>query len=155
MRVDFYQIGDTPAEQVIAGIAEKLLADDGRLIVVAEDEVFLARLDRLLWDLAPASFLPPPVAGGTDDARQPVLLTTSPDAPNLARNMLIADGSWRDSALSYDRAFFMFDTATLEDARAAWRSLAGREGVERHYWAREDGKWVEKGSRVAREEVHG
>ena len=95
------------------------------------------------------------LAGGTDDARQPVLLTTSPDAPNLARNMLIADGSWRDSALSYDRAFFMFDTATLEDARAAWRSLAGREGVERHYWAREDGKWVEKGSRVAREEVHG
>jgi DNA polymerase-3 subunit chi len=155
MRVDFYQIGDTPAEQVIAGIAEKLLADDGRLIVVAEDEVFLARLDRLLWDLAPASFLPHSVAGGTDDARQPVLLTTSPDAPNLARNMLIADGSWRDSALSYDRAFFMFDSATLEDARAAWRSLAGREGVERHYWAREDGKWVEKGSRVAREEVHG
>ena len=143
MRVDFYQRAGTPAGQVIAGIAEKLLDEGGRLIVVAEDEVFLARLDRMLWDLAPASFIPHSVAGGTDDARQPVLLATSPDAPNLARNMLIADGRWRDSALNYDRAFFIFDSATLEDARAAWRSLAGREGVERHYWAREDRKWVE------------
>jgi DNA polymerase-3 subunit chi len=59
--------------------------------------------------------------------------------------MLIADGIWRDSALSYDRSFFLFDQATLEDARLAWKLLAGREGVERRYWANEGGKWVKKG----------
>ena len=26
----------------------------------------------------------------------------------------------------------------------AWKLLAGREGVERRYWAREGGKWVNK-----------
>jgi DNA polymerase-3 subunit chi len=145
MRVDFYQLGGTPPEQVIARIAEKLLVNDGRLIVIAEDEGFLARLDRLLWDLAPASFLPHALAGGPDDLRQPILLTTSADAPNLARNMLIADGKWREAALSYDRSFFLFDEETLKDARAAWKSLAAREGVERRYFAREAGKWVEKG----------
>ena len=145
MQVDFYQLGGTPAEQVIGGIAEKILSGQGRLIVIADDELFLARLDRMLWDQGPASFLPHGVAGGADDARQPILLTTSPDAPNLARNALIADGQWRDSVLSYDRAFFLFDSATLQAAREAWRSLAGREGVERRYWAREDGKWVKKG----------
>ena len=32
---------------------------------------------------APTSFLPHGLAGGADDARQPILLSTSPDAPNL------------------------------------------------------------------------
>src|SRR5687768_14697719 len=144
MQVDFYQLGRTPFEQVIASLAEKLLAQDARLLIVAEDETLLARLDRMLWDQGPASFLPHAVAGGADDARQPILLSTSPDAPNLARNMLIADGQWREAALNYDRAFFLFDNAALEGARLAWKLLAGREGVERNFWAREDGRWVRK-----------
>jgi DNA polymerase-3 subunit chi len=114
------------------------------LLIVAEDEKQLARLDRMLWDHGATSFLPHAVAGGAADASQPILLSTSPDAPNLARNMLIADGVWRDAALSYDRSFFLFDNATLEDARLAWKLLAGREGVERRYWAQESGKWVKK-----------
>src|SRR3954452_16748997 len=103
MQVDFYQLGGTPAEQVIASIAEKVLAGDGRLLIVGEDEGFLARLDRMLWDTGPTSFLPHALAGGPEDARQPVLLSASADAPNRARNMLIADGQWRDSGLTYDR----------------------------------------------------
>ena len=73
-----------------------------------------------------------------------ILLSAQVDAPNLARNLLIADGEWRDAALGFDRAFYLFDGNTLEAARLAWKLLAGREGVERHYWANEDGKWVEK-----------
>ena len=144
MQVDFYQLGGTPAEQVIANLAEKVLASDGRLLVVGADEAFLTRLDRMLWDQGPTGFLPHALAGGTDDARQPILLSTSPDAPNLARNMLIADGEWRDAALTYDRSFYLFDAATLDGARLAWKLLAGREGVDRRYWAQENGKWVNK-----------
>ena len=145
MQVDFYQLGGTPAEHVIASITEKVLESDGRLLVVAEDEGFLARLDRILWDQGPASFLPHGLAGGADDTRQPILLSTSPDAPNQARNMLIADGTWNEAALTYDRSFYLFDTSTLDGARLAWKLLAGREGIERRYWAQEGGKWVKKG----------
>ncbi len=144
MQVDFYQLAGTAPEGVIAGIAEKILAGDGRLLVVAEDEAALARLDRVLWDQGTSGFLPHGLAGGADDARQPVLLSTNPDAPNQARNMLIADGTWREAALTYDRSFYLFDESTLEGARLAWKLLAGREGVERRYWAREGGKWVKK-----------
>jgi DNA polymerase-3 subunit chi len=77
VQVDFYQLAGTPPEQVIASIAEKVLAGDGRLLIVAEQEPFLARLDRLLWDSGPTSFLPHGVAGGADDARQPILLSTT------------------------------------------------------------------------------
>lgn len=144
MKVDFYQLAGAPAEQVIASIAEKILGQSGRLLVVGADEPSLARLDRMLWDQGPTSFLPHGIAGGPDDARQPILLSTSPDAPNLPRNMLIADGVWRDAALSYDRSFHLFDSATLEEARLAWKLLAGREGVERRYWAQVDGRWKQQ-----------
>jgi DNA polymerase-3 subunit chi len=144
VQVDFYQLAGTPAEQVIASLAEKVLEADGNLLVIADDEAFLARLDRILWDQAGTGFLPHGLAGGTDDARQPILLSTSPDAPNQARNMLIADGTWREAALTYDRTFYLFDDSSLEGARLAWKLLAGREGIERRYWAREAGKWVRK-----------
>jgi DNA polymerase-3 subunit chi len=144
VQVDFYQLAETPPEQVIASIADRVLENDGWLLVVAEDGGFLARLDRILWDQGATSFLPHGLSGGADDARQPVLLSTSPDAPNQARNMLIADGIWREAALTYDRSFYLFDNNTLEGARLAWKLLAGREGIERRYWTRETGKWVKK-----------
>jgi len=144
VRVDFYQLGSASVESVIAAIAGKLLGEGQRLLVVAEDDALLARLDRQLWDQNDAGFLAHGIAGGTDDSRQPILLSTAVDAPNLARNLLIADGEWRDAALGFERAFFLFDAATLEAARLAWKLLSGRDGVERHYWANEGGKWVEK-----------
>ena len=144
MQVDFYQLAGTPAEKVVASLAEKVLETEGRLLILAEDEAQLSRLDRILWDQGASSFLPHGVAGGADDTRQPILLSTSPDAPNQARNMLIADGTWREAALTFDRSFYLFDNDTLESARLAWKLLAAREGVERRYWAREDGRWVKK-----------
>ena len=145
MRVDFYQLGASSPESVIAAIAGRLLGEGEKLLIVASDEGLLARLDRQLWDQGATSFLPHGIAGGSDDARQPILLSLAVDAPNLARNLLIADGEWRDAALGFERAFYLFDSETLEAARLAWKLLSGREGVERHYWANEDGRWVEKG----------
>jgi DNA polymerase III subunit chi len=144
MKVDFYQLGGTPVDEVIASVAGRLLAEEGRLLVVAADEGALARLDRQLWDQGPTSFLPHGVAGGSDDPRQPILLSTTPDAPNLARNLAIVDGEWREAALAFDRAFYLFDEAHLQGARLAWKLLSGRGGVERRYWAREEGRWVHK-----------
>ena len=144
MRVDFYQLGGAQPDGVIASIAGRLLDDGQRLLVIAADEASLARLDRQLWDQGAASFLPHGLAGGADDTAQPILLSTGTDAPNLARNVLIADGEWREAALAYDRAFYLFDEGTLEGARLAWKLLSGREGIERNYWALEDGRWTRK-----------
>lgn len=145
MRVDFYQLGEAQPDSVIAAIASRLVDEGQRLLVIAADDGLLARLDRQLWDQGPASFLPHALAGGPDDAAQPILLSHGTDAPNRARNILIADGEWREAALAYERAFYLFDAATLAGARHAWKSLAGHEGLERNYWALEDGKWTKKG----------
>jgi DNA polymerase III subunit chi len=144
VRVDFYQLGASPVEKVVASLGEKLLRSGERLLVVADDDARLARLDRMLWDMGETAFLPHGVAGGPADSRQPILLSKSLDSANRASNILIADGHWRDSALAFARAFYLFDTDRREDARGAWRSLAGRDEVERHYFAQEDGRWTEK-----------
>jgi DNA polymerase-3 subunit chi len=144
VRVDFYQLGSAAPDGVITRIAQRLLDEGQRLLVVADDDAALARLDRQLWDQGATSFLPHAISGGSDDAAQPVLLSTATVAPNDARNLLIADGQWREAALHFDRAFYLFDEATLEGARQAWKLLSGRDGVERNYWALDGGKWVKK-----------
>ena len=144
MRVDFYQLGGTPADGVVSSIARKLLDEGQRLIVVASEEGILARLDRQLWDQGATSFLPHALAGASDDQAQPILLTTGIDAPNLARNIVIVDGEWREAALGYDRAFYLFDEDSLEEARLAWKLLSGRDGVQRNYWSLDGGTWTKK-----------
>ena len=126
MQVDFYQLAGISAGQVIASISEKVLEGDGRLLIVAEDEAYLAKLDRMLWDQGAASFLPHGIAGGADDARQPILLSTSPDAPNQARNMwpvkaTILTGPRRSGRTLLARSFIervggrLFDEADTRD----------------------------------------
>ena len=142
MQVDFYHLTQVPLERVLPQIAEKVLATGGRLVIVAGDMAQRAKLDQLLWTYAPESFLPHGQAGGVDDGRQPVLIAEAPEAANGARNIALVDGIWRDEALGFDRAFHFFDEEAIGAARAAWKGLAERDGVERNYWKQNDaGRW--------------
>lgn len=141
MQVDFYQLSSTPIERVLPRIAERVLESGGRLLVVTGDESQAAALDRALWTYAPESFLPHARVGAGGEAIQPVLIANTCEAANGARNIALVDGMWRDEALAFDRAFHFFDDATLGAARAAWRALKGRDGVQPRYWRQEDGRW--------------
>jgi len=142
MQVDFYHLTRLPLERALPQIAEKVLATGGRLVIVAGEEGRRAQLDQLLWNYAAESFLPHGQAGGEDDARQPVLIAANPEAANGARNIALADGIWREEALGFDRAFHFFDEERIAEARAAWKGLADRDGVERNYWKQNDsGRW--------------
>lgn len=139
MIVDFYHLTATPLERVLPSICEKVLATGGRLVVVAGKEQ-LEQLDEQLWTYAKDAFLP---HGRERAESQPVLLSATPEAANGARNVALVDGVWREEALSFERAFYFFDTGSLDAARTAWRALKGREGVESRYWKQVDGKWVQ------------
>ncbi|MFM5886517.1 MAG: DNA polymerase III subunit chi [Novosphingobium sp.] len=143
-QVDFYQLSRDPAETVLALIAGKVLDSGQRLLVVAGDAALRQRIAAALWE-GKDSFLAHGEAGGAHDARQPILLSDKVAPANAARFVAFADGVWRDEALDFDRVFLLFDEATIEAARANWRSLDGRDGVERRYWRQEDGKWIKAG----------
>ena len=146
MQVDFYHLSATPIDRVLPRIAERVLADGERLLVVEADEGRRDALDRALWTYAPDSFLPHGLAGVGDEAAQPVLIAPDPAPANAARNVLLAGGRWRDEALAFDRAFLFFDDERVAEARAAWRDLSAREDVVRAFWRqKEAGGWEKVG----------
>ena len=143
MLVDFYHLAATPLERVLPKICERLLAEQERLLIVAEPGL-LDRLDSQLWSYERDSFLPHGKAEAPGAASQPILLSTKVEAGNGAGNVALADGVWRDEALGFARAFYFFDNSHLDTARGSWRSLKEREGVDRRYWKQDDrGKWLQ------------
>ncbi len=143
MLVDFYHLASSPVERVLPRICERLIEDGQRLLVVGE-EPMLRQLDEQLWTYAANSFLPHGRSDGRAADKQPVLLSAEVEALNGAANVALADGIWREEALGFSRAFYMFGNSHLGEARAAWRSLKGRGEVEPRYWKQDEaGKWVQ------------
>ncbi len=144
MKLDFWQVTDDPVEKVVALIAKRALGDGARVLVVSADAEQRTAIARALWEGGAESFL----ANGEADApgadRQPILLAAEPVAANGASHLILADGTWRE-ATGFARVFLIFPPEGAPDARAAWRAQDGREGVERAYYAQEDGRWVKKG----------
>lgn len=141
LRVDFYHLTRTPIEAVLPKLLEKILASGAKALVHGQDRALLDRLDTALWTYEPTAFLPHDKAGEAGEADQPVLLSTGIAAANDATMLVIVDGHWPgDAALGFDRTLYLFDDATLDEARRTWRSLA----CDRHYWKQtEAGGWVE------------
>jgi DNA polymerase III subunit chi len=142
VQVDFYQLTRDPAEKVLPPLAQRVLDGGGRLLVVG-DGAQLDAVSSALWAFKADSFLAHARAGDCDDSLQPILLSKEPIAANSAKFVVLADGVWRDEALGFDRAFYLFLPSHTDNARVAWRSLADKENIERRYWKQDGGKWVQ------------
>jgi DNA polymerase-3 subunit chi len=143
MQVDFYQLTRDPAEKVLPPLAQRVLDGDARLLVVSLDAAQLDLISAALWNWKTDSFLAHAKAGEGDDSIQPILLSDETEAANGAKFIALADGEWRDSALAFDRAFYLFPPSHTANARNAWRALGEKEGVERRYWKQDGGNWVQ------------
>jgi DNA polymerase-3 subunit chi len=142
MQVDFYHLTAMPLERALPQIAAKVVAGGDRLLIVDADDRRRAALDRLLWTYSADSFLPHAQIGGADDARQPVLIAGEVNAANGAKHIALVDGTWREEALDFTRAFHFFDEEAIREARTAWKGLAERGDVQRRYWKQnEAGRW--------------
>ncbi|GMN04017.1 DNA polymerase III subunit chi [Erythrobacter sp. MTPC3] len=141
MKVDFWQLSRDPAEKVCALIAERVLGSGERMLVVSADAEQREAISKSLWKSGPTSFLANEEAGTADDTRQPVLIAADLQNANGATHVIYADGHWRD-ADGFARSFLLFDDTTVEQARATWRSLDGKDGLERAFFRQEDGRWI-------------
>lgn len=141
MQVDFYQLSRDPAETVIPGIARRVLADGGRLLVVSIERDQLDRISRSLWEAGPETYFANDHADAPMPEAQPILLAGDCAPANGARHVALADGHWREEALRFDRAFYFFDDATITEARSAWRTLSKADGVTPRFWKQDGGKW--------------
>ncbi len=141
MQVDFYQLTRDPAEKVLPAIAQRILDNKGRLLIISDDAGQLDAISAALWTARVDSFLAHAKSGEGDDALQPILLSHDTDAPNGAKFVALADGNWRAVTQDFERIFYLFPPEQTDNARSAWRTLG--DGVERRYWKQDGGKWVQ------------
>src|SRR4051812_7142825 len=105
MKLDFWQLSRDPVERVVALIAERTRGADEKLLVVAADDGQRAAMSRALWEAKPEAFLANGEASAPHAERQPILLSSECAAVNGARYAVLADGTWRDEAERFERAF--------------------------------------------------
>lgn len=144
MKLDFWQYTHDPLEKVVTLIAKRALDQGERVLVVSADPEQRAAIAGALWQAGPESFLANGEAGAPGADRQPVLLSETLEPANGASHLILADGAFRE-ATGFARVFLLFPPEGAPDAREAWRAQDGLEGVERAYYAQEDGRWVKKG----------
>lgn len=146
--VMFYHLIQSAPADTLAVNAPRALQQGWRVMVRGTDPAALERLDAALWlKGGDESFLPHGLAGGPQDADQPVLL--GPGAPaNGAKVLALVDGAEATDAEieAMERVWVLFDgndEARLQAARAQWKAMTGA-GHAAQYWSEESGRWEKK-----------
>ena len=74
----FYHLTDSPLEATLPMLVSKARGAGWRVLVRGTDAALLKRLDEVLWQGPEDGFNPHGIAGGPNDADQPVLLGDVP-----------------------------------------------------------------------------
>lgn len=146
--VYFYHLRQQPLEATLPALLGKALQAGWRVAIRGRDTVRLAALDEHLWLGPEDGFLPHGLAGGPQDADQPVLLTTGTACPNGALCVMAVDGAdvSAEEVQALERVCILFDgrdEAAVQAARGQWKALTAA-GCAAQYWSEEAGRWQKK-----------
>ena len=144
----FYHLTRRPLAETLRMLLTRSLANGWRVAVRAGDTAQVQALDAALWQGPEEEFLPHGVAGGPQDADQPVLLTTDSLAPNAPQCVMSVGGAEVTAAevTALERVCILFDgddPEALARARSQWKALKDA-GASAQYWSEESGKWEKK-----------
>jgi DNA polymerase-3 subunit chi len=144
----FYHLTQRPLAETLVMLLGKSLDNGWRVAVRGTDRTGLEALDKALWLGPEDGFLPHGLAGGPQDADQPVLLTEAMDAANRPHCVMCVAGAEVTAAevATLERVCILFDgndAAALSGARAQWKALKDA-GASAQYWSEESGRWEKK-----------
>ncbi len=147
MPVLFYHITQSAVEVTARSLLTRSLGAGWRVMLRGADPARLEKLDHWLWTDPSEGFLPHAMAGGPQDAEQPVLLGTGPIA-NGAKALMLVDGAvpLPGEAAALERVWVLFDGhdgAAVNAARGLWKAVVA-ENLPAEYWSEDSGRWVKK-----------
>ena len=142
----FYHLTRQPLEVALPALLEKASGAGWRIEVRGTSLERMQWLDDKLWFGADDDFLAHGLAGGSEDAQQPILLTTNAE-PGFECIMSI-DGATLDPQEVSDsqRVCILFnglDENAMQQARSQWKTLT-EAGCAAQYWSEESGRWQKK-----------
>jgi len=146
--VFFYHLTSSTLGETLSQLLERTLQNNWRVLVRTGDENQLARLDTQLWGGNSPQFLPHGISGGTHDADQPILLTSTSDNTNGAKALMLVHGAKTtvDEVAQFERVSLVFngnEEQAVQAARADWKTLTDA-GVAAKYWSQASGRWEMK-----------
>lgn len=145
--IGFYHLTRTRLDQALPKLLGRVLGSGGRAFVLCGDAERAKALDAALWTVPDPDWLPHGMAGGQDDALQPILIGTADVAPgNGARFLFLVDGADSARLDAYDRVLDLFDgadDAAVAAARRRW-AAAKAAGHALAYWQQGAGGWEKK-----------
>ncbi|WP_149535867.1 DNA polymerase III subunit chi [Siccirubricoccus phaeus] len=122
--IGFYHLTRTPLDQALPRLLGRILAQQGRALVLCGGPERVQALDAALWLCPEPDWLPHGMAAGSHAAHQPILLTAEDaPAPNGARYLVLLDGAESAWLGEYDRVLDLFDghdEAAVAAARRRW-----------------------------------
>jgi DNA polymerase-3 subunit chi len=140
----FYHLERSALDQVLPQLLERTLANGWRALVRSPLSERMEHLDGWLWSWRDDSFLPHGLADEPLADRQPVLLTTGQDNPNMAQALFLIDDAEPGDVAGFARCFVLFDgrdDTAIGAARERWRVFKSK-GLPVAYWRQQpDGKW--------------
>lgn len=150
----FYQLMRSGAEGTLLSILPRAIAAGWR-VLIRGGQGDLARLDSALWGGKETDFLPHGMAGGAQDADQPILLG---DIPSAGFDAVVLLGSMpcdMEQAAALQRVWVLFDgndTAQTAAARNLWREVSAAK-IHAQFWSEEGGAWAMKSAANAPEKA--
>lgn len=142
--IGFYHLTRTPLDQALPKLLARVLAQQGRALVLCGDEERLLALDTALWKSTDPDWLPHGTKASGQASAQPIWLTTEDAAaPNNARFLFMIDGAQSQHLGDYDRVFDLFDgadDAAVTAARERWKATK-EAGHSLTYWKQGERGW--------------
>lgn len=143
--VMFYHLTQSPAAQTLQAIFPRALQAGWRVLLRAPAPD-LQDLDIRLWGGKADVFLPHGLAGGAQDADQPILLgNVASDGFDALALVGIAALDMGEAA-RLQRVWVLFDAADagqMAHARALWKEVSAAS-LHAQYWSEDSGKWAMK-----------
>ena len=145
--IGFYHLQGMALEAALPKLLEKVLASNGRAVVMAGSEDRAEALNTALWLYHPNSFLPHGSARDGHAADQPVWITVEDENPNGANFLVLTDGAVSANVGGFERCLEIFDgsdAVAVSAARARWREYGDKGYVTRYWQQTETGGWEQK-----------
>jgi len=143
----FYHLTRTPLEGALPKLLGRVLAAEGRAMVLLASRERLEALDAALWTCGDPDWLPHGTPTTGQPEYQPIWLTTEDategGAPNGARFLFLLEGAASARLDRFDRVLDLFDGGDAEAvaaARGRWRA-AKEAGHALTYWKQGSRGW--------------
>ena len=148
----FYHLMRAGLEETVMTTVTRAQGAGWRVMIRASEIGLLQHLDAKLWLGPEEGFLAHGLAGGPQDADQPVLLGQGA-ITNAAQGLMLLGGAEasQDEIAPLQRIWVLFDGAdpdAVAQARQSWTRFTSW-GLGAQYWSDESGAWVKKSERAS------